>query len=387
MLLLSTLALTLIIVPGEFKFLGHQEMPTTAWEKRCGKLSRSTQEWHTDYNRKANLSNHIQVMVFEHGWPKPFLARARVLKETESGQNWVRSEPLLGMKSWFTYWGGSTYLNVSWSNFDAWPFAADNIIFDLWSFIIDLLVAGCLLVSIAALTQFWIASHQGRFHVHLSDLLGLITLVALALGVYLYHHQIRVAEGLATNPLQPPGFALHGGDMAASQAYCGPAWLRKLCGNEYYPQLFHHVTNVAIVNNSHWKERCEELPRYPYLESLHVRTPLPLEAIEYLKSCRQLKDLHLPAMSNRRGYPPHTPNDISADNLQLLSSLHLESIELNGDQIQASHIEQVAAFPTIRLIKVTRASATEEQIEAIRTAYPHVEIVIGIDLEDFLSPE
>ena len=84
-LFLSSLALTLIVVPGEFKYIGLQEKSASAWEKRCGSLSRSTHEWHSDYNRKAKLSHHILVMVFEHGWPKPFLARARVMKETETG--------------------------------------------------------------------------------------------------------------------------------------------------------------------------------------------------------------------------------------------------------------------------------------------------------------
>lgn len=382
MLCLLSLALTLIIVPGEYTYMGMQEKAITPWEKRCRSLYQSTHDWHRDDNAQAKLSNHIMVTVFVHGWPKPFLARARVMKETENGPNWVRSEPMLGVKSWFYYWGGSTYLNVSWSSFDAWPLAADNTIFDAWSLVFDLLVAGFLLLTTATISQYWIASHRGQFRVHLRDLLGLVTLIALALGWYFHHHRIRVVEGLAQTPL-PPGFTLRDRQMAAGQNYCGPVWLRKLCGNEYYPQPFHHVTTITITNTPLWRECCEQLPRYPYLEDIYFQKPLPLEALEYLKDCPSLKHLHLTEMSSKQ---PPKPDEISADNLQLLRCLNLESLELMGDQLQATHIEQVAAFPTMRFIKVTRISATAEQLDAIRADYPHVEIVIGFDFTVFLSP-
>src|SRR5436309_102799 len=78
--LLVATALVLIIVPGEFSNARFDE-GTTAWEKRCTELHNSTLAWHAARPHQRTLTSDVLVLVIEHGWPRPFLARALVLKD------------------------------------------------------------------------------------------------------------------------------------------------------------------------------------------------------------------------------------------------------------------------------------------------------------------
>ena len=67
---------------------------------------------------------------------------------------------------------------------------------------------------------------------------------------------------------------------------------------------------------------------------------------------------------------------MGVNELRLLERLQLESIELHGDQIEASHVEQLAALPKMKRIQLQGTSASEEAIESIREQFSTVTIEV-----------
>jgi hypothetical protein len=380
-------ALVLIVVPGE-RSNARFGAGATPWEQRCTQLYLSTFESHANNYHSTSISSGVTVSVFEHGWPRPFLARALVDKEKPAGRPYrVRSTPLFQIESWFQAWGGSKYIPVSWSDYDHWPCSADGWIFDPWGLLFAMSIALVIVILVGATTQWWINGRTGRFSFHLRDLLGAIIVVGVLLGIYAHHTRIRRAEGLATTPLRPPGFYVRGHQMTAGQGYCGPVWLRKLAGSEYFPQLLHHINSATLQSNDTWRECYGELPKYPYLESVNIMVPLPIEALEQLQRCHSLKHLRMPLFSSDWNTPAPQPPapTLGVEDLEMLGRLRLESIELSGDQILAQHVEQVARLPTITRISLRGTSAKTEEIEAIRRKHPTVTIVIEPDLASLLG--
>lgn len=389
--LVTASALTLIVVPGEFKYV-HEEPGESAWDRECREFQRATLDWHIDYNQRAQLSSNILVFIYEHGWPRPFLARAYVLKETEQGDNHVRTKPLLQVKSWFLSWGGSTHLGVHWSNGENWPFAGDGWMFRPWWLVLDLLVSTAILVGVAALTQWWSTSRAPgrRFGFGMRDVLLALTILAIGLAIYRHHHHTRVVEGLATSPLRPPGFRLQDGWMTASQEYCGPVWLRKLAGNEYFPQLFHHVTSARIAATSeHWPGCLRELERFAYLDTLILAEPPPLDdALAVMARLPRLRHLQLQYFHDRRPpAPPGPPDTLDVANLERISELKIESVSLYGSRITAEHLDKLASLPRINRIETMGASVSDEEFTALRAAHPHIRFVVQADWERLLSAE
>lgn len=378
--LLVALALVLIVVPGEWINPLPRDSPTE-WEQRCQDLYAATCERHQPTVPDLAHGLNFSVYAFEHGWPRPFLARALVLKLTaDGGQYRVRSTHLIRYLSPFGYWGGSLYLGVSWSNYDNWPFSADDWIWNPWALAIDIAAALLMLGLVAGATERWVRSRSGLLRYRLADLFAVVTLIGIAAGVYAYHARLRRVEAQGGTPQPAPAFAAHDGELSLGQRYTGPIWLRKLTGSEHLLPLFHHVYDVSIGLGDHWGDIYAELPNLTYLESVRVRNGLPLAALEQLERCGQLKELELPPLDrwaysvvNRR-----TPL-LGVRDLPKLERLHLTKIALQGESIQVAQLEQVASFRTLKIISLRNVSATTEEIEAIRATHPQVKIVVVHD--------
>ncbi|TWU00892.1 hypothetical protein [Stieleria varia] len=377
--ILTTIPLVLIIVPGEFTYPWTDETgELNAWKLRSNDLRQRAHD-----NHKEEFGHRATTLtVFEHGWPRPFLARVVICNCNDRGVTRSRSQAKLRVKSWFLYWGGSRFIPVSWSNYDNWPFHSDDWIIDVWGTLIDLLVAAAIVVFVGGFTYWWFRNRSGRFWTfQLRDMLLLMTFVAVGLGVYAYHHHARIREGLAP-ATKAPGFSLHDGHMTAGQDYCGPEWIRKLAGNRYFPQPFHHVTRVYIRDNGQWSDCYHELLNFPYLETLHSGVEIPVTAMKSLQQCKSLKHLALNFNSSPKQSPILT---MGVDQLKLLEQLQLESIQLYGEQIKPRHVEQLASIPSIRRILLHGADVNEEQAMQIRQRFPTLKIIIQTDWERLFS--
>src|SRR5687768_7777000 len=80
----TALALVLIVAPGEYVDALRRQC-TTEWEEECKEFYVSTHDRHQQPVRNG-IQPDVTVRVFEHGWPRPFLARALVLKQDPSGR-------------------------------------------------------------------------------------------------------------------------------------------------------------------------------------------------------------------------------------------------------------------------------------------------------------
>ncbi|QDV25715.1 hypothetical protein [Aureliella helgolandensis] len=384
---LTVVLLIIIIVPGEFVSLWTTETgKLDAWKLRSNALREATRQRHY---REIGVTSGAQIVVVEHGWPKPFLARVLIFNQPDQGKLRINSAPWLRVESWFLNWGGSRYLPVSWSDYDNWPISSNGWTIDYWALLVDLLVAVVIVLAVGVSTHRWFRARDNRsWTCQLRDLLGLVTVTALGLGIYGYHQQIRTLEGLAPTA-QPPGFVLCNSQLSVGQSYCGPVWLRKLAGNHYFPQFFHHVTSASIRSNANWETCYQELMKFPYLHTLRLPGEFPVSAVTQLEQCQSLKNLQLTYHSTT--WPDPTPNPstptLNLENLKWLERLHLETLQLEGDQIRAHHIQQVATLSGLQRIWLRSVSADEEEIEAIRRKFPNVEIEILFDwLTVFRSP-
>jgi len=382
----TLLALLLIMVPGEYQTQG-SIYQVTPWEKACHQLRMDT----SARKRKAveeGLSPpqfylSVHVAAYSHGWPRPYLARALVYDHLRQ-----QSQPWIGKKSSFTTWGGSAYHNVSWSNYDNWPFSVDGWLFRPWSLILNLLVALMIVSAVGGLVQWRIQHNGGLLRFHLADMLAIMTLIGIGLGTYLYHDSLRRREAFDGKPIAAPGFTSSDGWITYSQSYKGPVWLRKLAGNQYFLPLFHHVDTVSITMDEKWREHFESLQDYPYLKTIHPRHSLPIDAIPLLEKCPQLEDIYLGMyeLDTPKIVPGTKDRALQPDDFSLLEALSLKRITVSGVLVQKKHIAQLAALPTMRLIQFQSTSVTDEQIEELQKEYPRVQFHKLPDIRMFLSP-
>lgn len=379
-MLLTALAAAVVVVPGENVTMSRE--CTTEWKERCKQLYLSTRDSHERSIRDLDAAfAHVTVHVIEHGWPRPFLARALVWKKDSSGRpHRARSTALIRFKSTFRYWGGPSYFDVSWSNYDNWPLSADEWILQPWALAVDVMVAFLIVGLVGGAAEWWIRSRGRVFRYHMRDLFAAVAFLCVLLGVYAYHARTRLVEAQGGTPPLPPGFDSHDGNLTSSQRYFGPVWLRKLAGNAYLLPLFHHVYHVSVRHGEKRLDAYRELSALPYLECVRVRDALPLEAVKELARCRRLKELRLWLDDKARAKAPSANvRLLGVEDLARLERLQLVKLELSGDVFLASHVEQVASFPAARKISLRRISATPEEIDAIRAKHPSVDIVVQPD--------
>jgi len=382
----TLLALVVILVPGD-SYRAASVFPATDREILYAQFrqdaeakvyhpTKQTHPWPLGFSS-------FNTAIFEHGWPRPFLARALVYTKDRQ-----RSEPWLGKKSSFAGWGGSAYHNVSWSNWDNWPFSADHWIFHPWSFLLDLLAAVAIIALVGGLVQWRVRRNGGLLRFHLADMLALITLIGLGLGSYLYHDTLRRKESFTGRPVTAPAFASADGWIVHGQSYHGPTWLRKLVGSPHYLPVFHHVDTVTLQIDAGWKEIFARLPQLPYFQALYLRQALPIEAIDTLKRCPRLEELHLGMYAfDTPLYVPGTQDRaLQPEDFSKLGVLPLKKVYVGGVWVQKQHLVQLAEIPTMRNIQIQSTAVTDEQVEELRQAYPHVRFYVMPDVPIIPSP-
>lgn len=391
-LLITSALLAIIIVPGELVLLLPLQS-RTPWEQECEKLRSATQEM--AYAADPRERNHativapvISTQVYQHGWPRPFLARALVSRVDKGGQlTRVASEPLIRFESSFSHWGGSKYHDVSWSNYDNWPLEFDGWLIRPWYLLLDLLIAAAILGIVAGVTQWRMQSNGGLLRFRLADLLGGLTLIGIGLGFYVYHANVQEIEHFGEDYSFVPGFSIQDGNVNLSTHYVGPQWMRKLAGNQYFLPLLNHVDSVSISTSDNWKRIYGELPKFPYLTDLDVRNELPLAAFDYLEACPRLEHLALPIMKRYSVGVTYRGDPLfQIEHLSRLEDLNLRSITLRGDAYFAEEIEEVASLPTLHQITLEGVAASQDQIEEIKRKYPAIEFFVRPDPQIFLYP-
>ncbi|RCS52688.1 hypothetical protein DTL42_07565 [Bremerella cremea] len=381
-LLVTTLVLVFIIVPGDL--VQYSQIPwPTPWEQQCEKLRLATNEMAYAFDPRdrqlvAMGTTRVSTKVYQHGWPSPFLARALAFKVDTSGQvNRTQSEPLIRFKSSFSQWGGSLHHDVSWSNYDNWPFEIDGWLILPWSLLLDVAVATAILAVVGGLTEWRLRRNGGLFRFHLADLLGGLTLIGVILGFYVYHANLQRIEHLGEEYSFVPTYNIEG-SFHAGVRYVGPVWMRKLAGNQYFLPLLHHVDSVAVRADENWNSIYSELPKFTYLTSLDARHQLPLKALDLVEQCPSLKHFALPNLDRDSPTPLSQQGEplFQIEDLARLEKLNLISIRLRGDAYFAEQIELVATFPTLQQITLEGAAASQEEIEKIKRDHPDIEFIV-----------
>ncbi|PQO32964.1 hypothetical protein [Blastopirellula marina] len=391
-LLVTTLGLVLIVVPGDLVRISLIPWPTS-WEQQCENLRLATNEMAyavdpRERNQAAMGAPRVATKVYQHGWPSPYLARALVFKVDTSGQvNRAESEPRIQFENTFSQWGGSMHHAVSWSNYDNWPFEMEGWLIRPWSLLLDVVVAVAILAAIGGLTEWRMRRDTGLLRFGLIDLLGGLTVIGVALGFYVYHANLQRIEHLGEDFSFVPTYNIEGG-FHAGVHYKGPQWMRKLAGNQYFLPLLHHVDSVSVRADENWKSIYGELPKFTYMTSLDARFQLPLAALDLVEQCPSLEHFALPNLDrdsptplSRQGEPLFQIKD-----LPRLEKLNLISIRLRGDAYSAKQIELVAAFPTLQRITLEGAAASQEEIEKIKSDHPNIEFFVLPDPQIFMYP-
>lgn len=382
----TILALLLILIPGEYQANG-SIFPATDWEQTCYQLCLDARAKRQKAAEQVPDSPGFYIYThaasFSHGWPRPFLVRALVYDFRRT-----KSEPWLGKESSFASWGGSLHHNVSWSNYDNWPLSADGLLFRPWSLLLDVLIAMIVLATAGGLVQWRIQSNGGLLRFKLADMLGIVTLIGIGLGTFLYHDTLRRREGFDGTPITAPSFRSPDGWVIYGQSYQGPSWLRKLAGNPYYLMLFHHVDQATVKVDDRWHENFTRLRAYPYLKTLKTLHGLPVDAIPLLRDCPRLEEIHLGMyeLDTPLLVPGTKDRTLQPDDFSLLKELHLKRVTVRGVFVQKKHIALLAALPTMRHIQIQSTSATEQQVEELREEFPQVDFHELPDIRMFLSP-
>ncbi len=110
--LLVSVAMMLIAVPGEYVNPWWAN-GSSYWQAQTKRLHQATYDRHRTANPDGSLA-HVTVLQFDHGWPRPFLARFLVYRtnflQPAGTPTRVASQPLIQYPSPFRSWGGSQYL-------------------------------------------------------------------------------------------------------------------------------------------------------------------------------------------------------------------------------------------------------------------------------------
>ncbi len=369
------LAVFVIVAPGEYVDVPRRDS-TTRWQEQ------SKANYQNVYDKRLKRLPdgriaHVTVRAFEHGWPRPYLARFLVYQSSPTGAaSREISAPLIQYQSPFRSWGGRRNLGVSWSNYDNWPLSADDWMLDPWSLALDVLVALAIVGVVGAATERWVRRRDGLLRFRLVDMLGAVAVAGVLLGWTMHHVRIQSVERQHAEPPFAPGFYSHQRAITTGQRYTGPDWLRRLVGSEYLLPWLHHVYYVALRPSENWRREFDLLPRLPYLEHVNMSRTAPAEVLATLERCPKLRILALPQL-------PHVPipekvgyseRALSVDDLPRLKQLQLTELELTGDAILARDVEPMVAIRSLRTLSLQNLSATPAEIDALRAKHPQVRI-------------
>ncbi|PQO32963.1 hypothetical protein [Blastopirellula marina] len=359
------LALMLIVVPGDLYYRSSLDRSQSWWDV-CRGLQENTVAT-PPISTSAINRPLTYIVVYEHGWPFPYLARAIV--EQDSG-----TPPIA---TWHEH--------ISWCHQVNWPFGAEASVFRWWAFLLDLLLATTIVATAGGLTEWRIRSRRGFFRFGLLDLFVGVAFLSFPLGYYAYHSRLHEFEEQAHQPpaennLAPVGLydSSRDGSFSTRHGYTGPAWLEKLCGGTDHLQFLEHRYFANIWADESWRQTFDTLERFPYLSTIGFQDPMPLGAAERLARFPRLKRLILPVMQ-----PDSAPTIKGTDepvfgpeHLAQLRNLRINWLVLRGSAIQAKHVAAAAALPEVRRILLLSTAVTTEDLHTLQQRFPQVEIEI-----------
>lgn len=351
-MILTAVPLVLIMVPGELVWNTGSE--TSAWQHSLQDL------WETTSDRVPPSPNFcfLEVDLYEHGWPFPFMARS------------VIPDVLQPQHSFFT----DSYKGISWIYSESWPFFADERIFRWWALAVDLAVGLLILGIVGGVIEWRIRWGAGRWRFRILDGFLITAVLALYLAPFAYHAHVQRLEATVFR------LSLEENGVKGNSEYHGPVWLRKLVGNEFFLPSMFHIDAVTIDPSDNWREEFAQLEACPYLTEITIDHWLPLGAIPILERSRNLKHLRLPDlqiadMLRKEQSDSHEP--FHAEHIVRLETLKVTSISVNGIGYKARHIRQIAELSAIRTIWLSNILVSGDELESLRGDYPHVKFIVN----------
>ena len=351
--------LLVVVVPGtRLYFYGgtpdtdYSDDVLTLWDERCADLALQFEEQHP--------GKILEDRLFSHGWPQPFLARYVAAQERPDGSRTRElSEPIGG---------------ISWSNFDNWPFAADEFVLRPWALVIDILACVGIVLIATGMAEYWMRKRRGKLAFQLIDLVVCVTVSCVVFAWHAYHVRLTRLEESLNQQIGGPLYKTYGVHVTGSRRYAGPDWLRRLCGREPPLSFLYHVDHLYILCDPDWRNTYDKLPLLPHLESLELAGEIPLEALERLEACRQLRFVTI-------AVNPYEPVEFDAGtklftaaDAKYLQSLPVRRLKIVRRKMLVEDIEAVLKNKTLRHLRLADPLATPEEIDELNQRYPDVHV-------------
>lgn len=361
-------ALTIIVVPGTLYFPESDSLSSTDW---TGEEFSNCQYWQ-----------------WSHGWPLEYMRR-----EVPSGE-------LQPNNFWF--WVSSKHCDfpVAWSSSLAWPLVNGTTTNQRcsvrsWALILDLLVAGSILIVSVALCERFCRT-RSAYRYRLIDLAGFVVVFSLCLAWCVHHMEIRKAEAKLDH------FC-----FSYTAKYQGPDWLKRLVGcPRHFLNMFYHAEHAVVDLSKFSDSNCHELGKLRYLQSIGFTggaltkdfidglRPLPVFESLTLAECFSFvsseKTFSLSASALPR-YP--ISETASLAELRSLKKLELgafpvearsiehfekctklETLQFTGDFLFIDHLQPLADMACLKELHVD-ILATEQELEDFNRKHPEFELV------------
>jgi hypothetical protein len=283
---------------------------------------------------------------YQHGWPMCYARR-------ESGvfsSLMSLDQPLSSL-----YWNRA-------SPWTPWDRAFD---YSWMALVTDAIVWLGILIGVAVIVQRWRSRRQSVWQLHVVDLLGVITLIAIVVCWVQFERAQRRNERRL--------FTAAGGINRAPDDELGaaiPAWLptrwqewylREFGRVEYYagePGIalqFPHLRVLSASGANH--EFGELLRRMPQLEALDM-CMVQFQSGDEAESFTNMRDL--PPMPKLRGINLYDTNVMDAGLVWLAKCPQLECIELAGTKIGDDGLKNLAHLPKLRVLSLASERVTDD---------------------------
>jgi len=375
--LAATLALVLIVVPGEQRQVPYLQSADW-WEEQCKVVAAETDE--QIKNQPPEKFAMPTTQLYQHGWPRPYLART---VKVEAFQPYKYSMPLLTSGNKISGFLGPSYLAdfVSWSNYDNWPLRSAAWRIHPWHFLLDTFVILILVGGAGFVTEWWLRSRGGLFRFRIVDLLVAVTVCGLLLGWYKHHENLtrierEVAEYFTAG-------SPNGNRNFGSKTYAGPVWLRKLAGDDNYLPFLYHTTYARWwPDENNWAADVDQFVRLPRLENVWVTLPIPQYLVTQLSKTSRLQQLNIsvmPAHQHKQyaAVEGHSdPQLIDIGNLDELGVLKLKKITLDVYDALAPDIERMLQTTDVELLYLDGVAITPQELESLREKFPETAVTI-----------
>ncbi|WP_425396141.1 hypothetical protein [Aeoliella sp.] len=382
--LLVSVAMVLIVVPGDLTAFEFGSGRNGAWELRAREIFQQTK---ADFGGEPTAKRQVtaNVRLFEHGWPRPFLFRT-----IGSTWKWDVDGTMHRSRDNAPYWlkfdkHGNTlypapYHAIRWSSTDHWPLEADAWAIDVPHLLIDMAVAVLVIVAIGFVAERWIRWRGGLLRFRLLEMLAATTVCAMLLGWYTHHTRAHRLESEVLEQCD----RLTEGNMWQRSEYVGPEWLRCLVGNDQLIPLLHHTTHFGFQGQGDWhnntqvEQSLKHLERLPYLEYLEISQPVRPHLLPELQKLSGLKALEFPAA---KWLLPDSPKEASfvaaaqrlnGPQFHRLEPLRLAEIRVYGPHLLVEDAEELAKLPGLHKLELVNPLITNDELDALQERHPAI---------------